>query len=306
MPAPEYHAEPALGSTMIRQAASLSVAHALAASERPTTAAMSRGSWTHAAVLEPERWAEDYRPAARVQCQGLTASGRPCSRQSLPGAKHCAQHGGHDDLDAIADDGIEMVPEDVHAEINDAADAIRAGVARMDAPYSRILDVAEPEVSYLVGAVLTDDWPGYRLTTSDDGDILVHARVDIDISGAGIIADLKGVGGPGGLPTSHHGLAALIASRRWYIQAALYVDVVEAVTGRRPRWAWLAHETTPPWAVRLIEIDPADLDAGRTLVGVGLHRWHAYHEREDTWDGWWTRPVTVTLPQWVAEEADNG
>lgn len=43
------------------------------------------------AVVGPVRTPRDV-PAARVQCEAITKSGKRCSRKAVPGEKFCRQH----------------------------------------------------------------------------------------------------------------------------------------------------------------------------------------------------------------------
>ena len=290
IPAAAYHASEGLGSTAIRTIAEHSVAHYLSMQETP---AMRRGSIHHAAVLEPERFDETYVVAPRGPCPKC-----PSGRKSMVGATHCHQHGGkqesqewHDSLPV----GTEVIDEDEKTQALELAAGVRASVARSE--YPRLLEGGAREVSYCARAVPTDD--GYRITTDGDEGIVVRGRVDIDYPGLAV--DLKGVS-----------QLEMLLPRKWswrihdhglHIQAALYVDIVEAVTGKRPVWGWLVHQAAPPYATRLFECSEDDIEDGREAVAIALNRWQTYLETGDPWAGWPTQRETVARPMSVKEAA---
>jgi len=302
MPAREYHATKALGSTAIRIAADMSVRHARIATEKDATPAMRAGSLVHACTLEPGRIGTMFVVGKVQQCEGTTTKGAQCSRSSIAGAKHCRQHGGADE----AEEWIASLGPDAEVvtsvELDNAravSEGVRASVARSAFP--RLLDGGDREVSYFARAVPIDEHPGYKMVAEGDAGIAVKARVDIEHGG--LCLDLKGVG------DSRH-----LSPRRWgwrvldyglHVQAALYVDIIEAVTGTLPQWGWLPHESSPPYGTRIFDVDDGDLDGARELIALSLDRWAAYFETGDEWAGWPTDRTTVMVPYRTATEEEG-
>lgn len=292
LPAGQYHGSEGLGSTAVKTVADLSVAHWLAYRQQAASPAMRLGSMHHCAILEPGKFEAEYVVAPRQKCPKC-----PSGRKSMPGAVHCHQHGGKtessDWLDAIGTD-VEVITAEEKAQALETAEGVRASVQRSALP--GLLEAGDREVSYYARAILTSD--GYQVTTEGDEGIMVKGRVDIDYPG--LCVDLKGVG-----------RVDLLQPRKWswrihdfglHIQAALYIDLVEAVTGTRPLWGWLVHQTTAPYATRLFTADEADIDDGRAAVAEALYRWQEYQETGNAWVGWPTDRETVSMPGFLREE----
>lgn len=303
IPAHEYHAEPALGSTDIRRAALHSVAHA----RMPTTQtpAMARGSRHHAAVLEPELFDDLYAvPDDHGQCNAVTAKGPQCKKPAVLGATTCATHGGRDEAEewvASLPAGTEVITAEEREEALEAARRIQEGVSRLDDPYRRILDGGDREVTYRAVAIpLAAGWTMSMDADPNDG-LLIHARVDIDHHGRGVIADLKGMMQ---LPMTEHAMVQHVTRMGMQIQASLYHWIVQTYTGERLTWSWLCHESAPPYGVRLYDIGESDLVACRLLVERGLDRWLEAQIHDEGWAGWPTRPTTIRLPPWATGEEE--
>jgi hypothetical protein len=294
IPAAVYHASEGLGSTAIRTIAEHSVAHYLAKKETP---AMRKGSINHTAVLEPEKFDQAYVVAPRGPCPKC-----PSGRRSMVGAVHCHQHGGKQESEewhAQLPPGTEVIDADEKQQAMELAIGVHWGVGRSE--YPKILDGAK-EVSYC--AVAMPDGDGYRIATLDLGKddrefgIVVRARVDIDWPG--LCVDLKGVS-----------RLDMLQPRKWawrildhglHIQAALYTDIVEAVTGERPVWGWLVHQSAEPYATRLFQAAEEDVEIGRIAVAEALRRWQVYQDNGDAWAGWPTEREVVSMPKVWKEE----
>jgi hypothetical protein len=90
----------------------------------------------------------------------------------------------------------------------------------------------------------------------------------------------------------------LIWERNMYIQAALYVDLIEALTNKKALFLWLAVESAPPYVVMGYPVDLGLLEAGRneynktlnTLVDCfATNKWPVYSNELQT----------VTLPNYA-------
>jgi hypothetical protein len=103
-----------------------------------------------------------------------------------------------------------------------------------------------------------------------------------------LVLDLKGTSR--GIDPERWGW--LIKDRCLHVQAALYL----AILGPLYDWAWIAHESEVPYAVRWYDPDPLDLRTGAALVTEGLRRWRAYYEHGDPWEGWPAERTVVPRP----------
>jgi hypothetical protein len=301
VPAQKYHAAAGLGSTAIRTSAQTSVAHYLSAQRAEPTAAMRRGQCHHSAILEPTVMGSQYVVAPVERCIALTGKKEQCKKPSVPGADKCTTHNGKAQAAAWLESlppGTEVISQTEYDDAVMCSLGVRDSIARLDGNLSTILDDGDREVSYFAQATLSDDWPGYKIHTLDqacESPILVKARIDIDYSSIGLLVDLKGIG-----QTEHmqpRRFAWRCRDMGLVIQAALYVDIVEAVVEKDQDWTWLCHESSDPYAVRLFEIDEDDINTGRTQVGIGLQRWAAYQKDGNRWEGWPTNSTPVALPQ---------
>ena len=296
----DYFASRALGSTAIRTAAQKSVAHYYADKEKETKA-QTMGTAHHAATLEPETIGERLIVAPRCQCQATTKAGKQCSKQSVPGAAHCGIHEGEAEAEAwraSLPNGVVIVPEDVMDSAMEAAVAIRAGIARFG--LEDLMRVWHTEVPMFATARLIDEPPGYVIEP-EGGEIEVRCKIDFMAgSPVAVIGDLKQAA-KGVDPWS---FGRVVRSNGYHIQAALYTDIVKALTGSEPVWLWVAHEATKPWGTMVHEAESSDLDIGRKAVNIGIRRWAAYFETGDQWHGWPSEINPLTMPRYREDEEE--
>lgn len=299
-----YHASKGLGSSGIKTVADQSVAHFLAQREKPSTAAQRIGTMAHLAILEPERFERDYIVAECGQCHGRTKNGTQCSKNAVPGAEHCGIHGGKEEAEEWLDElpeGSQIVTEDEKERAIATANGVRAAVKRSD--FDMLLDGGLREISYVARAHLIEDAPGYRISTEGedgDGSIIVRGRLDLFYQEYRSAIDVKGMT-----------QSSMMTPRKWrwrivdygmHIQAALYMDIIEACTREYPLWRWLAHEQSPPYAVRFFGPTQEDIEAGREEIGISLRRWKHYFDTGDSWMGWPTGVETVSRPGYASED----
>jgi hypothetical protein len=269
----EYRAHPAKGSTDIGIAATKSVAHALVARARETTPAMRKGTLTHMATLEPEDMDElkQWEPG---QCQAETAKGPQCKKAAVRGDDLCSLHGG-----VVNDDVISTVE---YKELNDTATAIRNNISRLDEPFCHLLSGHQSEVPVF----------------GELDDLEVKGLLDIWHPDVPAIADLKGT-------------AMLPSVRTWgyrirdgtgLVQAALYCHIARQLTGKQVSWAWLIHESAPPYGVVVYRAKEALIEHGLTLAREGVRRWKHYSETKDPWLGWPTKSEEMDVKTWDFEE----
>ena len=93
-----------------------------------------------------------------------------------------------------------------------------------------------------------------------------------------------------------------------YVQAAMYVDGVEAVTGKRLPYLVLAVENTAPFVSQVYAVPDALLERGRREYRDWLGALAACREHK-VWPGYATGPVELVLPKWAkdpTEEAQHG
>lgn len=110
------------------------------------------------------------------------------------------------------------------------------------------------------------------------------------------LCDLKTTG-----DASPKGFARQVAQLNYHLQAAFYVDVVEAVTGECLPWYWIAVETQAPYAVAVYRASPELLEAGRQLYLQALALYTACRQT-GSWPGYSVEPQVLELPPWALKD----
>lgn len=88
----------------------------------------------------------------------------------------------------------------------------------------------------------------------------------------------------------------------YHMQAALYLDGIEAVTGTEPKsFFFVAQEKEPPYVVTCIALDPISIEWGRIQNRKAIHTF-AECLASGKWPGYASEVVEVELPHWA--EAD--
>lgn len=90
------------------------------------------------------------------------------------------------------------------------------------------------------------------------------------------------------------------AKWRYGVQAAFYMDGVEAVTGRRPdAFMLVAVESSAPHGVGLYELGDVWVRRGVELYKRDLARWAAYQKTENPWEGYPEGITELEMPTWA-------
>ncbi|USZ80567.1 exodeoxyribonuclease VIII [Serratia phage MQ-4] len=112
-----------------------------------------------------------------------------------------------------------------------------------------------------------------------------------------IVVDLKTTENAG-----PDGFAKSIANFRYDVQAAFYLDGIEAATGKRPRgFVFVAVEKKPPFAVGVYVLDAETLELGRAQYQHDL-KIYAECQRSGVWPGYGDKIQTINLPAWHANK----
>lgn len=289
IPADTYMAIPALGSSAVNQAAWESVAHSLARRDRPPTDALDTGTMAHIAILEPDKFQEDYIAAPTGPCQASTAKGATCSKSAEPGARYCWQHGGREEAAAWRT----SLPKNMKVAAQDAIDSAKAtaiGVRECLGDQASILLGTRSEVTAIAWATVHPDSsvPTFSSTRPPDEDgcisLLVKARFDAYNPDEARIVDVKGTTIPGGIDPQKFMGDKL--KRTMLVQARMYTQIALALTGEHTSWTWLAHEQQAPWGAHLYTPTHHTLAKADIKICEGLLRWHDYFTTGNKWSGW--------------------
>jgi hypothetical protein len=90
----------------------------------------------------------------------------------------------------------------------------------------------------------------------------------------------------------------------YYLSAAYYVDLYEAITGDRPFFSWLAVEKRPPYFSKVHQIGDKTLQGGRNLYRKLLDHW-AECLKTGVYPGY-GGPSTLELNTWRLEQLGVG
>ena len=93
--------------------------------------------------------------------------------------------------------------------------------------------------------------------------------------------------------------AKSVANFRYDVQQAWYNHVLECAFGEHPEtWAFLAVETSPPYAIGIYYLDPFDVMRAKTSALKDLARIVA-HKKSGEWPDYGHSVQQLTLPGWV-------
>ncbi len=215
-----------------------------------STPPMELGTALHTAILEPEMFDERY---VRGAAGNLTRKG--------PRDENNAIKAEHADKTLIRDaDWPKIV-------------AMRDEVWR----HPRAQEVLGGD-GYNECAYLWED-PGTGLACKARVD-----RIGMSREGWPVVVDYKTFGEKGGRLTQH-AIESVIFDRLYHIQAAHYLNGLNAISAFQRRYALLFQEKEAPFAVRMVEIDFAALELGKRQVARWLAQFKQCHDSGE-WPGW--------------------
>jgi hypothetical protein len=84
----------------------------------------------------------------------------------------------------------------------------------------------------------------------------------------------------------------------YQVQAALYVDVAEAIDGKKRDFYWVAVEKDAPYAVAVYKASEEMLEHGRRLY-QGAIKLYKDCAGVDMWPAYSELPLILNLPGWV-------
>jgi hypothetical protein len=91
---------------------------------------------------------------------------------------------------------------------------------------------------------------------------------------------------------------------KYHVQAALYRDAVEAVTGARKRYVLLAVESEPPFIVQPYVVPEHLLEQGRREYRDWLGMLAICREAK-LWPAYGVDEMELTLPRWAKDYAEE-
>jgi hypothetical protein len=246
----------------------LSAAHARheMVNPREPSAALDLGQATHCAILEPDRFAKEWAEAPKVD------------RRTKAGKAQWA----------------EFVAQAEGRQVLKASD------------YQTCLRLREAVYSHPTAGKLLSS-PGAAEATilwqDDECEIECKGRLDYytKLAGWPCIVDVKTTrrGDP-------NGFAREIAAHSYHVQAAFYLEGLEAIEPNERRFFFIAVENFAPYCVGVYELDDQALDQGRRDMRRYL-RLYAEATQKNVWPGYADGPQVLTLPAWAVKgEPDVG
>ena len=137
-------------------------------------------------------------------------------------------------------------------------------------------------------------------------DVLCKARVDklgSTRDGWPVVLDAKTFGERGGRLTDQ-AVEAVIHDRQYHIQGAHYLNGLNTLEPCQRRFVFLFIEKSPPFAVRLVELDLASLELGQRQLARWLKRLKRCEETEN-WPGWGTGFDALGVPHYAYSQEEE-
>lgn len=94
------------------------------------------------------------------------------------------------------------------------------------------------------------------------------------------------------------------AARRYFQQAAYYIDLASENDVQIEAFVFLVAEKQPPYGVRLVEYDEAGINAGREIYRKELDTLGRCIERNE-WPGYRSDVETIALPAWAMKQLEQ-
>jgi len=255
MPDADYHGHAGSISKSGLDLVARSPAHFRYAAPRAATRNMEIGSALHTALLEPDRFVQQY-VALKDAADRKKSSYREAAKV----------HGGAYVLTGPESDYIGSMQESFHAN---------------------------PAVRHILSRAQDFEASGFAI--DPDTGVTVRVRWDV-IAYGGVLADVKTT-----RDASREAFARSVHNYRYHVQAAIYSDVWEWITGEAPeRFVFLCVESDPPHATMVYELDENSIDEGRRLYRRDLDRYAEALESGD-WCGYdgSDEVQTLSIPAWA-------
>jgi len=270
VPAADYHAWRAVSNSTL-QHFKRSPLHARYALDNPTepTAAMLLGSATHAAILEPEMFADAYVSGPEVDLRTKEGKQRWSSLQEHFPSATILRHGDYKRC------------VDMQKAVHDNPTA-----------HHLLHGTGDVELSFAWDHFLAEERKELR---SKGVDLLCKGRADRvswEIAG-GTIVDLKTC-----RDARKPAFERTIFSMGYYNQGAMYVDGIRAQNVGIKHYSIIAVESEPPHGVAVYRLRDDVLEAGR-MENEALLRRYAECVRDNSWPSYGDDIVDIALPAYA-------
>jgi len=256
----EYHKSKGLSASGLKLLAR-SPAH-YKYSVREETPAMRRGTATHTAVFEPERFARDYIAAPTLD------------RRTKAGKEAWVELEASGKIVLSADEYADVMGMAMAVMEHSRASALVAG------------GVAETSIA----------WEYNLALDGEEASISLRARTDYikPMSGGSILVDLKSA------KDATWGFASDAYRLGYHLQAAHYMRAVTSTDYGTPQaFLFIAVEPEKPYGVMVYEVDYPFLERGYEETGR-LYEIYARCVRDNSWPKYEEKIQKLGLPRWAA------
>lgn len=142
--------------------------------------------------------------------------------------------------------------------------------------------------------LFTSGKPEQTLVWDEPGGVVCRARLDWLHDDLAAIDDLK---------TSSRSADPKVWERRLYdhggdIQVAMYLRGLKSLTGAEAQWRWVIIETSPPYALSVVEPGADVLAVGEAKVEYAIRRWRECL-KSGVWPAYSPEVYRAELPAWA-------
>lgn len=277
---------------------------------RPDTPALTRGRAIHCAVLEPERWASEYRrqpdfgdlrtnrgKAARAEWLAELA-GDGCIARPYFDSRTKAGKAARADFEASVPTGVRVLVGD-----EDAADVLGDRVTVLTADeYDLAERCAEAVREHPKASELLRGGRAEETATWTDEETGVRCKGRLDFVRPVGVLDVKSSRQPT-LRQMVADMARLLyhGQLAWYHDGAIASGIVPLGSAELPRVIFV--QTVEPYDVVPAFLGPLDLDRGRQLYRSLLRKYVAC-DAADWWPGMAPDEIELDLPTWAPDGRD--
>lgn len=240
--------------------------------EEEETDALRLGTLIHTALLEPERYDEEF--TVLQSCQATKGDGDPCTNPAKyieNGEQKCGIHGDENDPDA---------PTPIKETDAEVIRGILQSVKESDSARSLLYSEGESELTL----VWTDPDIGIKCKARLD-------RISRGIDG-GAFLDLKSC-----RSAERHRFQKDIWSHRYDLQSAFYSRGLEVLGKKAEYFVWLAVSKQPPYLVKPYFCVDAVMREAHDQVYDLLDMYRGCIEN-DTWPGLKDEVDPISVPDW--------
>lgn len=170
-------------------------------------------------------------------------------------------------------------------------------VALLAADYDKLQDLRDAVFAHPIAHDLLSAPDGVRersyLWTDLETDVDMRARPDLYVPGRAVV-DLKTTS----MGADAHSFIKAIAQRRYFLQAAWYLNAVHLGELDDPDFVWIVVETNPPYLTAVYTLNLMGLDRGFELMDEALTEFRAA-QLLDYWPGYDAGIQELVLPSWA-------